>query len=125
MSNATVNLWGRRIGAVSWDSSRRVGVFQYDPDFHLADIEIAPLTMPVRSTPYIFPALNRDTFRGLPGLLADALPDRYGNNLIDVWLAHTGQRREDFSPVDRLCYVGSRGVGARSSTWRPEIKTIT
>ena len=120
-----MNLWGRRIGAVSWDSSRRVGVFQYDPDFHLADIEIAPLTMPVRSTPYIFPALNRDTFRGLPGLLADALPDRYGNNLIDVWLAHTGQRREDFSPVDRLCYVGSRGVGARSSTWRPEIKTIT
>ena len=112
MSNATVNLWGRRVGAVSWDKARAVGVFQYDPDFHLGDIEIAPLTMPVRSTPYTFPALNRDTFRGLPGLLADALPDRYGNNLINVWLANTGWRREDFSPVDRLCYVGNRGVGA-------------
>ena len=112
MSNATVNLWGRRVGAVSWDKTRAVGVFQYDPDFHLGDIEIAPLTMPVRSTPYTFPALNRDTFRGLPGLLADALPDRYGNNLINVWLASTGRRREDFNPVDRLCYVGSRGVGA-------------
>ena len=107
-----MNLWGRRIGAVSWDKARAVAVFQYDPDFHLGDIEIAPLTMPVRSTPYTFPALNRDTFRGLPGLLADALPDRYGNNLINVWLANTGRRREDFSPVDRLCYVGSRGVGA-------------
>ena len=107
-----MNLWGRRVGAVSWDKARAVGVFQYDPDFQLGDIEIAPLTMPVRSTPYTFPALNRDTFRGLPGLLADALPDRYGNNLINVWLANIGRRREDFSPVDRLCYVGSRGVGA-------------
>jgi len=112
VSNATVNLWGRRVGAVSWDKARSVGVFQYDPDFHLGDIEITPLTMPVRSTPYTFPALNRDTFRGLPGLLADALPDRYGNNLINVWLANNGRSRVDFSPVDRLCYVGSRGVGA-------------
>ena len=73
MSNATVNLWGRRVGAVSWDKARAVGVLQYDPDFHLGDIEIAPLPMPVRSTPYTFPALNRDTFRGLPGLVAGAL----------------------------------------------------
>ena len=112
MSNASVNLWGRRVGAVSWDSSRGVGVFQYDPDFHSGYIEVAPLAMPVRAAPYTFPALNPDTFQGLPGLLADALPDRYGTNLIDVWLAQTGRRHEDFSPVDRLCYVGNRGVGA-------------
>ena len=112
MSNATINLWGRRVGAVSWDSSRRVGVFQYDPDFHSGFVEVAPQVMPVRDAPYTFPALNPDTFHGLPGLLADALPDRYGNNLIDVWLAQTGRRPEDFSPVDRLCYVGRRGVGA-------------
>ena len=112
MSNATVNLWGRRVGAVSWDSSRRIGVFQYDPDFHSGFVEVAPRVMPVRDAPYAFPALNPNTFHGLPGLLADALPDRYGNNLIDVWLAQTGRRKEDFSPVDRLCYVGRRGVGA-------------
>ena len=68
--------------------------------------------MPVREAPYSFPALNRETFKGLPGLLSDALPDRFGNRLIDVWLAETGRRREDFSPVDRLCYVGKRAVGA-------------
>ena len=112
MTDAHVNLWGRRVGAVSWDADRAVGVFQYDPDFHSGGVEVAPLSMPVRSTPYTFPALSRDTFHGLPGLLADVLPDRYGNRLIDVWLAETGRRRGDFSPVDRLCYVGNRGVGA-------------
>ncbi len=68
--------------------------------------------MPVREAPYAFPALRRETFMGLPGLLSDALPDRFGNRLIDVWLAETGRRLEDFSPVDRLCYIGRRAVGA-------------
>ncbi len=112
MTDATVRLWGRRVGGISWDSSRAIGVFQYDPDFCSSGIQVAPLTMPLDEDPYDFLALNRETFRGLPGLLADALPDRYGNNLIDVWLAQTGMRKEDFSPVDRLCYVGNRGVGA-------------
>ncbi len=68
--------------------------------------------MPVREASYTFPALDVDAFKGLPGLLADALPDRYGNALIDVWLAETGRTVEDFNPVDRLCYIGRRGVGA-------------
>lgn len=112
MTDATVRLWRRRVGGISWDSSRAIGVFQYDPGFCSSGIQVAPLTMPLDEDPYDFLALNRETFRGLPGLLADALPDRYGNNLIDVWLAQTGRRKEDFSPVDRLCYVGNRGVGA-------------
>ena len=112
MTDANVTLWGRRIGAVSWDETRSLGVFQYDPAFAGAGIEIAPLTMPVRESPYEFPALNRETFKGLPGLLADALPDRFGNRLIDAWLAETGTRPEAFNPVDRLCYIGSRGIGA-------------
>ena len=112
MTDASVYLWGRRIGAVSWDSARALGIFQYDPAFLPAGIELAPLVMPVREAPYAFPALGRETFKGLPGLLADALPDRFGNRLIDVWLAETGRRREDFSPVDRLCYIGKRAVGA-------------
>ena len=112
MTDANVILWGRRIGAVSWDETRSLGVFQYDPAFVSASIEVAPLTMPTRETPYEFPALNRETFKGLPGMLADALPDRFGNRLIDAWLAETGQSPEDFNPVDRLCYIGRRGIGA-------------
>lgn len=111
MTDASVNLWGRRIGAVSWDAGRGVGVFQYDPAFLSAGIEVSPMAMPVRETPYAFPALG-EAFTGLPGLLADALPDSFGHRLIDVWLAETGRRLEDFNPVDRLCYIGKRGVGA-------------
>ena len=112
MTDASVMLWGRRIGAVSWDAGRGVGVFQYDPRFVRAGIEVSPITMRVREAPYTFPGLGREAFKGLPGLLADALPDRFGNALIDVWLAETGRTDEDFSPVDRLCYIGWRGVGA-------------
>ena len=112
MTDASVMLWGRRIGAVSWDAARGLGVFQYDPQFAAAGIEVSPIAMPVREAPYTFPALGVDAFKGLPGLLADALPDRYGNALIDVWLAETGRTAEDFNPVDRLCYIGRRGVGA-------------
>ncbi len=112
MTDANVMLWGRRIGAVSWDHARALAVFQYDPAFVDAGIEVAPLTMPARETPYEFPALNRETFRGLPGMLADALPDRFGNRLIDAWLAETGSNPETFNPVDRLCYIGRRGIGA-------------
>lgn len=112
MTDASVMLWGRRIGAVSWDTMRSIGVFQYDPDFVGTGIEVAPLMMLTREDPYEFPALNKATFMGLPGMLADALPDRFGNRLIDVWLAETRQDRANFSPVDRLCYIGSRGIGA-------------
>lgn len=112
MTDASIILWGRRIGAVSWDEARALGIFQYDPDFVGAGIEVAPLKMPVREAPYEFPALARETFKGLPGMLVDALPDKFGNRLIDAWLAETGRRADGFSPVDRLCYIGNRGIGA-------------
>ena len=112
MTDASVNLWGRRIGAVSWDAARHVGVFQYDPEFLMAGIELSPIVMPVREETYVFPVLGRDAFKGLPGLLADALPDRFGTLLIDAWLATSGRSIDEFSPVDRLCYIGSRGMGA-------------
>ena len=112
MTDASVNLWGRRIGAVSWDEDRAVGVCQYDPAFLSAGIEVSPFVMPVREAPYTFPALGRETFMGLPGLLSDALPDRFGNRLIDVWLAESGRNTQDFNPVDRLCYMGTRATGA-------------
>ena len=112
MTDANVRLWGRRIGAVSWDDDRAVGVFQYDAAFINAGIEVAPLTMPVRETPYAFATLNQETFSGLPGMLANSLPDWFGNRLIDAWLAQTGRAPETFNPVDRLCYIGRRGIGA-------------
>ncbi len=112
MTDASVILWGRRIGAVSWDDSRALGIFQYDPEFIHAGIEVAPLTMPVREIPYEFPALSKASFMGLPGMLADSIPDRFGNQLINAWLAETGKNSATFNPVDRLCYIGRRGVGA-------------
>jgi len=112
MTDARVILWGRDIGAVSWLDDREIGVFQYVPEFVDSGIEVAPLMMPLRKAPYEFPALPRDAFKGLPGMLADSLPDRYGNILIDVWLAQQGRTPESFNPVERLCYTGARGMGA-------------
>jgi serine/threonine-protein kinase HipA len=111
MTDASVNLWGRRIGAVSWDDRRGVGVFEYESAFLSAGIEVSPFEMLVRKGTFEFPALGQ-SFMGLPGLVADSLPDRFGNLLIDVWLAETEESPESFSPVDRLCYVGTRGMGA-------------
>ncbi|WP_209120854.1 type II toxin-antitoxin system HipA family toxin [Parasedimentitalea maritima] len=123
MTDASVVLWGRRIGAVSWDEARSLGVFQYDPEFVGAGIEVAPLKMPVREAPYEFSALRKETFKGLPGMLADALPDKFGNRLIDAWLAETGRSVESFSPVDRLCYIGNRGIGALE--FQPTVRKVT
>ncbi|MED5548301.1 MAG: type II toxin-antitoxin system HipA family toxin [Pseudomonadota bacterium] len=112
MTRADVILWGRRIGAVLWDDRRQIGTFEYVPAFTRSGIEVAPLTMPLRTGVFEFPALPRDTFRGLPGLLADSLPDKFGNLLIDRWLAEQGRAPGDFDPVERLCYTGRRGMGA-------------
>lgn len=112
MTRADVILWGRRIGAVLWDDRRQIGTFEYVPEFTRSGIEVAPLTMPLRTGVFEFPALPRDTFKGLPGLLADSLPDKFGNLLIDRWLAEQGRSPESFDPVERLCYTGRRGMGA-------------
>ena len=109
---AKVRLWGRTIGAVSWNDDRDSGHFEYDPAFIPGGRQVAPLTMPLANEIYSFPALPRQTFHGLPGLLADSLPDRFGNALIDAWLARQGRDPGDFNAVERLCYVGPRGMGA-------------
>jgi serine/threonine-protein kinase HipA len=111
-TRAEVWLWGTRIAAVVLSDGAQVATFAYDPDFVPSGIQLAPLMMPLRTDPYIFPALAPESFHGLPGLLADALPDRYGNVLIDAWLAERGRRPESFNAVERLCYTGSRGMGA-------------
>jgi len=112
VTDARVVLWSRDIGAVSWLEERQIGVFQYAPEFVRSGIEVAPLTMPLRTDPYEFPNLSRDTYRGLPGFLADSLPDKFGNAVIDTWLARQGRLPGSFNPVERLCYTGTRGIGA-------------
>jgi serine/threonine-protein kinase HipA len=112
VTTAAVNLWGIRIGAVTCDEDSVPARFQYSPGFVESHIEVAPLTMPLRRAEYSFPGLNADSFHGLPGLLADSLPDKYGEALINAWLASQGRSPGSFSPVERLCYVGKRGMGA-------------
>lgn len=109
---ATIILWGKEIGAVAWDDERELATFEYTPSFLKDGLEISPIVMKLKAGIFSFPELNRKTYYGLPGLLADSLPDKFGNTLIDAWLARKGWRKADFSPVDRLCYMASRGMGA-------------
>ncbi len=112
MTTAEIQLWGKTIGAVSWDKETSLANFEYDPAFRESGIEVAPFTMPLSNRIYTFPALPRETFHGLSGLLADSLPDDFGNALINTWLAREGRSPESFNPVERLCYTGDRGMGA-------------
>ena len=120
MNTAIVNIWGQMAGAVAWDEKTGVASFEYEPAFKKLGWEIAPLKMPFTQEQkiYSFPELRRerdlsyDTFKGLPGLLADMLPDRYGNELINLWLAQQGRRENSMNPVEMLCFIGKRGIGA-------------
>ncbi|MCK5540722.1 MAG: type II toxin-antitoxin system HipA family toxin [Deltaproteobacteria bacterium] len=117
VDTAIIRLWGKDIGAVSWLNERGFAIFEYEPDFLKEGVDISPIHMSIASASqgdatFSFPALNRETFRGLPGLLADTLPDKFGNAIIDAWLARNGRDSAGFSPVERLCYTGSRGMGA-------------
>ena len=104
-------LWGERIGAVAWDERRQTAVFRYDETFAQRGIELSPLMMPVgQKGVFEFPDLDRHTFNGLPGLLADSLPDDFGRALLDRWLASVGKTMAN--PIERLCYQGKRSMGA-------------
>lgn len=108
---AKARLFGQNIGTFSWDDAYRVARFEYDKDFLGRGIEPSPLMMPVQEGRiYSFGSLNRDTFNGLPGMLADSLPDTYGRALFDRWLALTG--RTSGNPVESLCFLGQRCMGA-------------
>lgn len=109
---AEVRLWGATIGAVTLEDDDWVASFGYTPEFAADGVELSPLRMPLTPKPYRFPRLREESFSGLPGLLADSLPDRFGNTLIDAWLATQGREPGDLNPVERLCYVGRRGMGA-------------
>jgi len=110
---AFVKLWGQRIGAVVWDEGQEMAFFEYDRSFASGKLDISPVRMPLGTRVYSFPELRRSaTFKGLPGLLADSLPDRYGNELINGWLARNGRAENSLNPVELLCFIGNRGMGA-------------
>jgi len=113
---AEVKLWGRTIGAVALENGAEAVTFEYASDFARSGIEVAPLTMPLDRKVYSFPALGKDAFHGLPGLLADSLPDKFGNALINAWLATQGRSSGSFNAVERLCYTGACGMGALEYT---------
>jgi len=108
---AAVHYKGQRIAAAYWDAARGHATFRFEPDFIAQGIELAPLKMPLANRTYQFPRLD-ESFNGLPGLLADCLPDTFGNALIDQWLQSQGREPADFNPIERLCYMGKRSMGA-------------
>jgi serine/threonine-protein kinase HipA len=117
VETALVSLWDEPVGAVAWLADRSCAAFEYEPAFLKRGLDISPLHMGLEEAIrgdgiFSFPALVNDTFLGLPGLLADALPDKFGNSIIDAWLARNGRDSSSFSPVERLCYIGRRGMGA-------------
>lgn len=111
-AHAEVRLWGNRIAVVSIDRADGVARFEYEKAFLHSGIELSPITMPLAEWVYRFPELAEASFHGLPGLLADSVPDKFGNALIDTWLATQGRNRESFNAIERLCYIGRRGMGA-------------
>ena len=119
MDTAFINIWGKTAGAVTWDAAQQLAFFEYEPSFLQYGWDLAPLKMPLQQGRiYGFSELRSpkdsalDTFKGLPGLLADSLPDNYGNQLINIWLARQGRLPESMNPVEKLCFIGIRGVGA-------------
>ncbi len=116
METAFVNIWNSRAGAIAWDPEAQLGSFEFDPSFIKNEWDLSPLQMPLsaaRGHVFTFPELrNSKAFKGLPGLLADSLPDRYGNTLINAWLTRRGRPSDSLNPVEILCFTGKRGMGA-------------
>ncbi|MBN2227192.1 MAG: type II toxin-antitoxin system HipA family toxin [candidate division Zixibacteria bacterium] len=114
---AEVKIWGDRVGAVYWNESTERATFEFEPRFLNKGLDLSPITMPIARTreekrPYTFRELDPRTYMGLPGLLSDSLPDTFGTALLDRWLAEQGRTIETVNPVERLCYTGTRGMGA-------------
>lgn len=117
---AEIKIWGELVGAVRWSEPDQLASFEYAPKFLQNGWDLSPVKMPIRNGArvYSFSGLRKakddqyDTFKGLPGLLADALPDRYGNQLINIWLARQGRPADSMNPVEQLCFIGRRAMGA-------------
>ena len=113
ITTAEVFLWGTRIGYVHQGETDISASFEYDRHFLSSGIELSPFKMPLSDRVFSFPELSRvESFKGIPGLLADSLPDKFGNAVIDMWLAGHGRKPGSLTSIERLCYTGKRGLGA-------------
>ncbi len=116
IETAFINIWNNRVGAVAWNSSAEIGSFEFEPAFLRNQWDLAPVLMPLNDAKgriFSFSELKKSaTFKGLPGLLGDVLPDKYGNTLINNWLTRRGRPSDSMNPVEMLCFIGERGVGA-------------
>lgn len=116
ITTAFVHLWNIRLGAIAWNADRGLASFEYDPTFLERGLNVSPIMMPIEQAEgkiYTFPDLvNISTYKGLPGLLADVLPDKYGNAIINAWLARNGRASNSLNPVELLSFIGKRGMGA-------------
>lgn len=119
-----VNYEGSVAGAVSFDTETGVGAFEYDPAFIRKGIELSPIKMPLSRQIYSFPGLGHETFRGLPGLVADSLPDDFGNAVLNAWVATQGKAPGEITPLQRLQYTGKRGMGALEYTPATKLKSL-
>jgi len=142
INTAFVKIWDETVGAIAWNEAEQIASFEYLPTFLSKKWDLAPIKMPIKNGAqiYSFPELRSernseyDTFKGLPGLLADMLPDKYGNQLMNVWLAQQGRAAGSMNPVEQLCFIGSRGMGAleiepatpksRSNTYAIELESL-
>ncbi len=128
VTTAFVKLWGQIVGAIAWNPEKEIASFEYDPKFDLEKYAVSPIKLPSKNRIYSFPELrNEETFKGLPGLLADSLPDKYGKELINVWLAQNGRPENSLNPVELLCFIGKRGMGALEfePNVQPDTKSYT
>lgn len=120
ITTAFVKIWGETVGAVAWNEQTGVASFEYDSKFKQLQWDLSPIKMPISGSNKVFSfpelvaskASVYDTFKGLPGLLADVLPDKYGNQLINSWLAQNGRPENSMNPIEQLCFIGTRGMGA-------------
>ncbi|WP_105103047.1 type II toxin-antitoxin system HipA family toxin [Microbulbifer pacificus] len=124
MEVINVDYRGQTAGAVSFDTNTGIGAFEYAPAFIETGVELSPLKMPLSSRIYSFPQLSHETFRGLPGLIADSLPDDFGNAVLNAWMAAQGKNPADITPLQRLQYTGKRGMGAMEYSPATRIKYL-
>lgn len=106
-----VKLWGTTIGYLNQNENGPVS-FQFDRDFLSSGIEVSPIRMPLSEQTFTFPGLSEDTFKGLPGLFVDSLPDRFGTTVIARYLESQGRLYSELTTAEKLCYIGTRGIGA-------------
>lgn len=116
ITTAFINIWNKRVGAIAWNVDTELASFEFEPSFLTNKWDLSPLKMPITGAErrvFSFPELRgTTTFKGLPGLLADVLPDKYGNSLINAWLSRNGRPTDSMNPVEQLCFIGKRGMGA-------------